>query len=255
MAREVFGLCDDGVVCVEAFPLRAAHVGETKLSGEIGIFAKVFFDAAPARIARQIEDGPEDHIDAGGARLRGDRSAGLLGDLRIPRSGEIERRGKDGAGIEAVKAFLDKERGNTEAIVRDHPFLDGVGLLGRGIEVMNATHAEVPPKALRIAGKKDGVHRRVCVVGMFVDDVARAGVHIQLPHLLLEGHAAQEVADARFDRRVRPSVEGRPLRGRRARMDEVSRREAHHADQDCARERRPSGVPALHQSILTGRAW
>src|ERR1700751_163995 len=57
VAGEVFGLRDDGVVCVEAFPLRAAHVGEAKLSREIRVFAKVFFDAAPAWIACQVEDG------------------------------------------------------------------------------------------------------------------------------------------------------------------------------------------------------
>src|ERR1700761_3410717 len=42
---EVFGLRDDGVVCVEAFPLRATHVSEAKLASEIEIFAKVFFAA------------------------------------------------------------------------------------------------------------------------------------------------------------------------------------------------------------------
>src|ERR1700761_6287911 len=147
---KVFGLRDDGVVCVEAFTLCAAHVGEAELPSEIRIFAKVFFDAAPAWITCQVEDGPEDHSDPCGARLCGDSGPGLLRDLRIPRGGEIEGRGKDSAGIEAVKAFLDKERRNAETIVSDHPLLDGVGLLRRGIEVMNAAHAEVPPKALRI---------------------------------------------------------------------------------------------------------
>src|ERR1700761_197379 len=42
---EVFGLRDDGVVCVETFPLRATHVSEAKLASEIEIFAKVFFAA------------------------------------------------------------------------------------------------------------------------------------------------------------------------------------------------------------------
>ena len=103
VSGEMFGFGDNGVVGVEAFALRSAHVRQAKLSGEIGIFAKVFFDAPPARIAGQVQDGRKNHVDAGGARLCRDRRAGLLRDCRVPRGGEIDGRRKDRSGIEAVQ--------------------------------------------------------------------------------------------------------------------------------------------------------
>ncbi len=76
---------------------------------------------------------------------------------RIPRGRQIDRRGKDRSRVESVQALLNEKSGNAETIVRDHPVLDGVRLLRRGIEIVNAADAEISPESLRFLRQKDGI--------------------------------------------------------------------------------------------------
>ena len=255
VAGEVLGLGDNGVIAVKTVALRTTYVGKAKLAGEVWIFAEVFFNTPPARIAGEIEHGPEDHCDAGGACLRCDGSAGLLCDLRVPCGGEIDRGGKYGASIEAVQTFFDKESGDAQTIVRDDPLLDAVGLLRRGIEVMNTADPEIAPEALRLFSKEDGIRRRVCIVGVALDDVAGAGVHVQLPRLLLQRHPPKKIINTAFHGRACLLVERQLLRRLRASIGEMCLSEARCADKHATRETRECGDPASHPSIFTGRAW
>lgn len=205
---EVLGFCDDGVVGIEAVALGALYIGEAELCGEIGVFAVGFHDASPARVAGEVDDRREDHIDAGGAGLGRDGGSGLAEESSVPGGGEAEGRGKDGSSIESVQAFFNEESGDAERVVRDDPLLDGVGLPGRGVEVVNGADAEVAPQGLCLLGEKDGALRGVRLVGACAHDGVRSGEHVELADFLLEGHAAEEVVDALFYRGVWLAVNG-----------------------------------------------
>ncbi len=97
--------------------LSALDVGQPNLAGEVGVFAEVLFDAAPARLAGQVQHRREDHVDARGAGFGSDGCAGLAGDLGIPGGGQIDRRGKDRAVSKSVQALFDEQCGNAEAVV------------------------------------------------------------------------------------------------------------------------------------------
>ena len=144
----MLGLGDDGVVCGERITLQAAYHGQSQLTGEVGVFAVVLFDASPAGIAGEVKDRGEDHADAGGAGLRGDGCAGGGGELRVPGGGETDGRGEDGSA-EPVQAFLGEEDGNAEAGILDDPGLNVVVLRAGGVEVVNGADAEGAEGRLR----------------------------------------------------------------------------------------------------------
>ena len=163
---KVLGLGDNGVVAVEAVALRATHVGKAKLAGEIRIFAEVFFNAPPAGSRARSSTGPRiiaTPVARASAAMAPPVCCAICGFHVAAR---LIGRGKYGAGIEAVQTLFDKESGNAETIVRDNPLLDAVGLLRRGIEVMNAAHPEIAPEALRLLRKEGGIERGVCIVGV-----------------------------------------------------------------------------------------
>ncbi len=210
MSGEVLRLGHNGVVGVETVALRATHVGEAQLTGEVRIFAEILFNAPPAGLASNVKNRRQDHVNTGGARLCRNGSASLLGDLGIPGGSKVDGRGKNRAGVEAVQALLDEEGGNAETIVCDHPALDGVGLLRCGVEIVDGAHSQVAPEALRLLRKEDGIECRMCIVCVLVHDFASAGVHIQLPRLLLERHATHQVVDAGLEWRVRLLIQRAP---------------------------------------------
>ena len=106
----------------------------------------------------------------------------------------------------------------------DHPFLNRVVLLGAGIEVVDRTDAQDAPKLLCFVGDKDGVRSRVGGVAMGTHDSDRSGIHVELPDLLLQRHAAQQIIEALFGRSGGLAVDNGALllrkRGSRTEGDE-----------------------------------
>ena len=98
----MFWLGDERVVGCERCALHAPDVFKTHLPGKVWIFAEVFFDASPAGIARKVEHGTEEHADSGRACLCRDDFGSLPRQLRIPCGCEIDLRGENGSGVEAV---------------------------------------------------------------------------------------------------------------------------------------------------------
>src|SRR5258705_407903 len=85
VSGEVLGLGDDTLVTRETAALCSTNVSQPQLTGKIWILSEVLLDAAPAGLARQIENWRQDHVDAMGASLRSDAGSGLLGQRDIPR--------------------------------------------------------------------------------------------------------------------------------------------------------------------------
>src|ERR1700733_8604419 len=78
MSGKMLGLSYHGVVCIQAFALRPAHVGEPQLPGQVRIFPEIFFDASPARLPSEIEDGSKNHANTRRPGLSCDGGSGLL---------------------------------------------------------------------------------------------------------------------------------------------------------------------------------
>ena len=66
---KMLGLSDHSVIGIEALALRALDIGQAKPSAQIRIFAKIFFHAAPARIAGKVQHRRQNHVGSGRARL------------------------------------------------------------------------------------------------------------------------------------------------------------------------------------------
>src|SRR5579885_3264568 len=164
MRGEMLGLGNNGVVRSKAFTLRASHISKPHLSTEIGVFSKVFFDAAPTRIAREVKHRRKDHVYTGGARLSRDSRACLLCECRIPCCRQIDRRRKDCPIVESVQPFFDKDRRDPQAIVPYHPFLNGISLLRRGVEIMDSANPHVAPKLCGFLRKKNSRRGSMCFI-------------------------------------------------------------------------------------------
>jgi hypothetical protein len=70
--------------------LEALYRCYTERAYEIGIFAVSFFDAAPTRIARDIDDRREHEVNAPSANLATDDGENALEQLRVPAAGESD---------------------------------------------------------------------------------------------------------------------------------------------------------------------
>ena len=106
---------------LESLDLGLGHAG-----AEEGIFAGAFHDAAPARVAGDVDHGSEGPLDAGGAGFASGHRLRLFGGGRIPTGGEGDRDGIDGA--EAVDDVVAEEERNVEAALFDGYVLEAVDL-------------------------------------------------------------------------------------------------------------------------------
>jgi hypothetical protein len=100
-----------------------------------------------------------------------------------------------------VQALLDKQRRDAEARVFHDPSLDCVVQFGRPVEVVNAPYAQVSPD---LSGLFRVESMRLDLVGGFLGVVLHrrgdAAIHIELAGLFFDRHAAEEVANAVFNR-------------------------------------------------------
>ncbi len=107
--------------------LKSANLGTGHGRAEIGIFAGAFDDAAPARVARDVDHRSKCPADAGGASvLAGEVLRGFF-DAGIPGGGHGQRDREDGAiPVDDVEG---KEDGDVEAGLVDREVLQAVDLL------------------------------------------------------------------------------------------------------------------------------
>ncbi len=199
------------MVRVKACSLCSADISQAELSGEIGIFAKVFFDTPPSRLASHVQYRGQNHADTGCPRFRSYCCSSLFRKAPVPGGCQIDWRGKYGSFIESMQCFFYKEGRNTQAAMFDGPLLNSIRLLWIGIEVMNAPNSKISPEALSLFRQKDCIGCCMRRIRLFVHQSSSAGIQVQLPSLFFQRHASQEILYPRFDGRFGLFVD----RGRR----------------------------------------
>ena len=209
MRDEVFHRGDDPLLVLEfRIALEAAHGGATELGDQIGIFAVGFLDAAPARIARDIDHGRQGLVRAADACFVSGHREQLLDESGIEGRAQADGLGEAGAilGRVAVQAFLVKHHRDAEAAVFEEELLDGVGELrhaARGLAFGRRGRV-----AARVAGAADladavaffesGLGFLQVEVAMLIHELLRLllpDAH-HLRGLFLKGHPRQQIADA-----------------------------------------------------------
>jgi hypothetical protein len=108
MSGKMLGLSDHGVICMQAFALRTAHIGKPQLPGQVRIFAEILFDTPPARLTSEIEDGSKNHSNSRRAGLSCNGGTRLLCNLRIPGGREVDGSRKNRSCIKTVQGLLDE---------------------------------------------------------------------------------------------------------------------------------------------------
>ncbi len=126
IASEMLGAGDDVARTAEIGALEAANLRGSHRGPEIGILAGTFDNAAPTRIARDVDHRRERPMQADSTRLgRGDRLA-ILGDLGVPTRSDGNRHGHDRAQpVDHVKAEQERD---LEAGLLDRDMLQSVEL-------------------------------------------------------------------------------------------------------------------------------
>ena len=82
---------DARLVVERRVALKAAHGGDAHARDEVGIFAERLLDAAPARIARDVDDRRQRLVRAAHARLLGSHCVERFDERRVERRGEPDR--------------------------------------------------------------------------------------------------------------------------------------------------------------------
>ena len=178
---QVLGGGGDGVGGGEVRSLEAAHLGLGEARREPGILAGAFGDAAPARIAADVEHGREGEREALGRRFERGDARGALPQIDVEGRGLRQRDRKHRAV--AVDDVVAEEQGNAEAGLLDRHALHLAGELG-AVEIQHA--AELA-----------GLERRHVIPGHDRAGHGHVGrEHIELADLLLDGHGAEELLDA-----------------------------------------------------------
>ena len=97
--------------------LKAAHRCDAQLADEVGVFAVGFLDAAPARVAPDVDDGSEHELHAARANLPPRHREYAFEQRRIPAARERNglRKVRRAAGRVAVQSFLVKQHRDAEA--------------------------------------------------------------------------------------------------------------------------------------------
>ena len=181
VAHEVLGACGDGGRVVRTFALISSYHGGSHGRGQTGILACRFGDAAPARVARDVEHRREGPADAGGRSLDGCDAGPLFDQCGVERCGLSERNGKDGA--ESVDHVAGDQKRNAQTTLFDGGPLQGVDV--GGIDDVEQG-ADLP------------------VADLFAELFGRSvdGELVRLPDFLLDGHAGDEFVDTLFDLRI-----------------------------------------------------
>ena len=164
----------------DACPLEGADERARHLRREVGIFAVGLFYSSPAHVVRDVDDWREDLANASGTSLAGDGLAGAGHEIAIPSRRERYGGGKHRRAIalKPVDGLVERDDRNAKPRFLDEVALDGIDALGRWIRDLKAEDA------LRVVGRR-------------IVEIARD--HEELPELLFERHARQEIAHALVD--------------------------------------------------------
>ena len=194
--------------------LEAPDGGHAELGDEVGIFAEGLLDAAPARLAGDVDDGGEGLMGAAQTGFPGGHGVERFDEFGMEGCGQADGLGKAGCvhGGLAVEALFVEDDGDAEAALFEEEALDGVGEFGGG--------AGVEARA-GIAGASDLTQAMALFKGSFGFLLVEAALRVHegfglfLPdayHLggfLGEGHPGQEVFGALFRGELWVLVEGR----------------------------------------------
>ncbi len=203
VADEVLRGRDDARCDVVA--LEAAHERDAHAPDEIRILAERLLEAAPARIAADVENGPETLMHARGAHLRPDRVGQRFDERGLPRAGEPDRLREDRrvARHQPGADLLVHDGGNTEPRVVDQMALERVRELGRLLRSQAARAGDARDLADPVPQQVVSAGVEPAVAARELEDPAAA----ELRHLLLGRHACEQVVDALVDRLDRVAVE------------------------------------------------
>src|SRR5579859_5101077 len=107
VARKMLHASEDVIRRADEIALKTAHLRSSDCGSEIRIFAGAFDDAAPARIARDVQHRSKGPVDADGTSFFCGDGLSLCDGSRIPGCSHGDRYGEDGA-----KAVNDIEAKN-----------------------------------------------------------------------------------------------------------------------------------------------
>ena len=207
--------------------LETADRGERHLAHQIGVLAIGFLDPTPARIARDIDDRGEREMDAARPHLaRGDVEH-ALDQGGIPGRGKADRLRETGGvarDIAVQRLFVEQDR-NAEPGALHRPMLRGIDIVrglarasiglvrgraggaGCGRRGDSATIRRARDLTDAVRKGRDRALGGKMPVGR-LDPILVLPDGDELRHLLVEGHAREQVLDPALDRLGRVLVEG-----------------------------------------------
>ena len=195
VADEVLGRGDHAGGGVRS--LETAHERDAHARDEIRVLAERLLEAAPARVAADVEHGPEALVRARRPHLRPYRVRELLDQRRLPRAREPDRLREDRRvpRHQARADLLVDDRRNPQARLLDERPLERVGELGNLLGAQPARTGDPGHLAKTVAQQ----HVRLrpespLIVGQLPDPAAA-----ELSDLLLEREPAEEVVDPLVD--------------------------------------------------------
>src|SRR5580700_6321890 len=106
---------NNGVWRREAVALVAADIGTSDGGAQVRVFTRALGAASPSSIARDIDHGGINPVNAGGAGFHGGQARDIGDERRIPAGCSGKRDGKDGA--EAVDDVGAEKQRNMQARV------------------------------------------------------------------------------------------------------------------------------------------
>ena len=206
VAGEVLGTGDHALGRADLLPLEAADLGGRDGGAEERVLARALDDAAPARIAGDVDHRRERPVDARGACLTRGDGLTAFDRLRIPRGGQRDRHRKDRAQpMDHVKA---EQHRDPEPMTLDREPLQTIDLpwIGHEQQRTRTAHLQSRLDHLRLTVDVQAESR----LDLCTCRQAHIEVLAQLPGLLGHGHLGDQLVDPQPDRLLISHVEHSP---------------------------------------------
>src|SRR3546814_12817516 len=91
-------------LCRPPLPLQPLHRRNAEFADEEGVLAERLLDAAPARVARDVDDGRETEVHAACSRLARDQPVDVADEIGIPGRGTPDSLWQGGGVVQNGKA-------------------------------------------------------------------------------------------------------------------------------------------------------